>query len=432
MISELDILEQFAATSTLVVVSPSETKVWIFSPKSVFGLAMNDDWMPMEQLLNLIKEKDDFNNFLEQKLTIRDHTTRKIILTVTHQLKGESKCVVEGLDGRLTGVPDAILLKFTLLPEFAGNQLKDNSRNMLELAIINDVLVSYTQTQEYHLFLKQVNTILNERFQPYIHFVFNFDEVDFYKDYKLYKELIFDQDSIYRLFEKTEIPSKVDLDFISKIMVFVDVCALVLYKDDMIVKRVAKTESNKMNKIAHSLHDIICQDLASISIEVGNYMYVKEESEELLKIKGDINRIIDEIRSISKNLVPKSLNEYGFLQSIRSLISDLDNESHINFKFETELTEFEPYSKENIYKVIFDLLHFIKVKTFANTILLFLNIEDEILEIKVKEKNSSFITNISADPEFKALKNQIQQLNGQIELNSIPQSGTYYHIKLPL
>lgn len=442
-------LQQFSNTSTIVCINEKENYVQLFSTISVFGIEIKKNKMLVEDFVEYIypDSRENFSQFIDQRLGIKNYNCKKTIISITHPTNGKIDCLLEGIDGNDESNNNIIILKLTNISQLnlspntiiqklepiSNSPTVDNSKSHI-LHHLNDISIIYTHTKEYHTFVKQTGVILNRIFAPYTHFVFNFDEIETYQDYTLRRELMDGDLSVYRLFEKQQNPNKIDTKLFEDLINYIDLHALILFKEDLLVKKTIEVENEKINDLAHILHDEICQQLASISLLVSKHMYVSDADDniELQHIKSEINKTIDDIRSISKNLMPKSISDFGFLKSIKAFITELNNESSIKYKFDTSLKDFEYKTKHAIYKLLVDLLRFINSESTANSIEMYLEVHDEILDIKIREKQAKFIMNLNAYEKYNDIKLAILKMKGNIEINSIPQSGIFYNIKIPL
>ena len=201
-------------------------------------------------------------------------------------------------------------------------------------------------------------------------------------------------------------------------------------KQQEIIAAVITAQAQERTFLGAELHDNINQILATanlymdcaISDEVSRVDYINDS-------KKFVKDAIEEIRKLSKSLLPPSLGEVGLREALNELIEKIKrvNDSvhfHLNWQIVNEGTLSEKL-KLAIFRIVQEQLNNIfKHAKAANIIIELLQKDDEILQLRIKDDGVGF------DPSQKrsgvGLQNIYERsdlLKGTVTINSRPGDG---------
>lgn len=147
------------------------------------------------------------------------------------------------------------------------------------------------------------------------------------------------------------------------------------------------------------------------------------------------HKIASEMRTISHNLMPKTLRSFGLLEEIQRLIDDLKVGAPIKFNFEySGFKERLPEKIElEVYRIIFESLDNILKYSKATEVLIQLNKFENEINVIVEDDGIGFnIDNIRSGANgLDNLKNRIKLLNGELDIYSEPNEGTSINFNIP-
>ena len=193
---------------------------------------------------------------------------------------------------------------------------------------------------------------------------------------------------------------------------------------------VLEGEERERTRIARDLHDGVSQLLSALKMNLSAAGVDDKPSLNLL------DEGINEVRSISHNLLPKQLGKGGLISALDNTINELGSSNYIKTEFINETTELEIDTdrQKNIYRISQEVFNNALKHANANHIscklqnqkeLLILSITDDGVGISLDQiKNSSGIG-------WKNIMARVEALSGT--LNVIPsEKGTHLQFKFPL
>ncbi len=202
------------------------------------------------------------------------------------------------------------------------------------------------------------------------------------------------------------------------------------------LQAIIQAEEKERSRIARELHDGVVQQIGSVILKSRNVLgklkvLDKPESKALLKNLEDSNQ---ELRNISHQMMPRALNELGIIPAIYDLLDGSLGQLSIHNSFEHFNIEKRLLQKVEItiYRVIQELVHNIikhskatevSVQLFKTGGTIILIVEDNGVGIAEENtKKGIGLLNISS---------RLDMVNGQVNFEPSPNSGTLVTIKIP-
>lgn len=193
---------------------------------------------------------------------------------------------------------------------------------------------------------------------------------------------------------------------------------------------VIDVQEREQVRIARDLHDQIGPVLSIIRSQLD----VMDESglDEIDRgIKKDVQEhlaaAMNDVRSISHNLIPKTFSEYGFLKSLEYYIIRLKDFNKIEVKLECQFwpSDLGHTFEITLFRILQELFQNTCKHAKASEILLQISISNDDLTIKYTD-NGIGIHNANSDNDgigLKNIKSRTQLLGGEINLKSIQGVG---------
>ena len=196
-------------------------------------------------------------------------------------------------------------------------------------------------------------------------------------------------------------------------------------------------EEKERKRIAQELHDGLNGDLSAIKYRLST---LQESSlsaidlENLIKVITMIDDSCAQVRSISHNLMPSSILEYGLIESVREYCIKINNSNSFKIEFQTFGTNLSLSKKTEtvIYRIIQELVSNILKHAKATEAMIQFNHREDELFITVEDNGIGFnTTKISEGIGHKNVKTRVDFLNAQLDVNS-SSNGTSYTISIDL
>jgi signal transduction histidine kinase len=213
-----------------------------------------------------------------------------------------------------------------------------------------------------------------------------------------------------------------------------------------LLKKVMTSQEEERKRIAREFHDTIMQDLSAALIKIDVCrMYPESISEEKMAyIRGIIEKTIDEVHSIIKNLRPTILDDLGFDAAVRWLLDKhLESKGihcHVNIYSAINDIEFEPLVEIELFRVIQEAIVNIARHSMAENVFVMLALKENTLIIDIEDDGCGFDTQHVRDTAHDTarglgllgMEERTAFFNGSLSVCSSPGEGTRVSLKVPV
>jgi two-component system NarL family sensor kinase len=211
------------------------------------------------------------------------------------------------------------------------------------------------------------------------------------------------------------------------------------YQKDLI-SLVVHSQENERERISRDLHDEIGVSLSAAKLYINQIQY-ESSSEEMKGLAFNANNILEntvqEIRQIAQNLSPLSIEEFGFKQAVRMLLTRIEaggvhTECEINFT-----ASLNRQTELGLYRIVQEatgnaLKHadpgFIEVTLNQNQDILILTISDDGCGFDYRATDQAPKKSMG----LSGIKARISALNGNLHISSAPGAGTKIELMVPI
>lgn len=213
--------------------------------------------------------------------------------------------------------------------------------------------------------------------------------------------------------------------------------------EDKIIATVLETEDKERRRIAKELHDSLGQTLTAASLTINS---IKKEMPKLsekvqqkyLKTQELLRQAIQESRDISHNIMPKDIDDFGFVLATHSLLDGLADATAVNFHFYENLNglRLSTFLELNLFRITQEAINNslkyaeaknITVQLMKHDNLLILTVEDDgkgfNLESLKRETTSLGISN---------MRNRANAMSGEFTIDSSKSRGTIITVQISL
>lgn len=199
-------------------------------------------------------------------------------------------------------------------------------------------------------------------------------------------------------------------------------------------KALLEGEEKERGRLARDLHDGLGGMLAAIKLNLSQLVSQKRQLE-----SGDLDQTIDrlghsvnELRRISRNMMPESLLQSGLAVALKDLCDEaMFSGLRISFKaFDLE-ENFSPHLKVMIYRIVQELVYNVVKHAGATKVMVQCSQSDQYFFITVEDNGKGFsIAHIPKSSRgLKNIQSRVDILNGKMEINS-SDKGTNVNIEL--
>lgn len=200
---------------------------------------------------------------------------------------------------------------------------------------------------------------------------------------------------------------------------------------------ILKGQELERNRLARDLHDGLGGLLAGVKLKLSSVGLAgqEEHAAEMPAIVGQLDYSIEELRRISRNMMPESLLSLGLVPALKDLCAYMGSTQQV-VKFQTInlRDEFDKQFMIAVYRIVQELLTNAVKHAKATVIIvqcsemdhwLFLTVEDDGVGVnqQAMDKLGSGLNNVN---------NRVKLLDGSLEIDSIRGQGTTIHIQIPI
>lgn len=204
-----------------------------------------------------------------------------------------------------------------------------------------------------------------------------------------------------------------------------------------VVDAVIGAQEKERNELSAELHDNVNQLLAAAILYLKTAQKQQVIKESLVSQSLDyVQKAIDELRNISRNLTPSELKMNGLCAALKVFAEKL----HIPKSFEVKLTIGQlPESKIShqlrlaVYRIVQEVINNILKHANATVVNINLSDKDDILNLTVTDNGKGFdLVSFKKGLGIINIYNRAENFGGSAEIISSPGKGCTWHINIPL
>jgi PAS domain S-box-containing protein len=211
--------------------------------------------------------------------------------------------------------------------------------------------------------------------------------------------------------------------------------------DERAIKAIVEGEERERHRIANELHDGLGQYLSAANMHL-NTVYSDSEifPDEIDRpFKTGLQMLehaISETRSISHNLLPKAIQDYGLKMAVESLVNEIQSTQtmsvHLFQKYDDEI--FPGNIQINIFRIIQEALNNALKHSGGSTININLVYSDSELICTVEDDGSGFDTeNVTNEGlGLQSMKTRVAAMSGNLDIESKENRGTLITAIVPI
>lgn len=195
---------------------------------------------------------------------------------------------------------------------------------------------------------------------------------------------------------------------------------------------------NERQRIAQELHDGSGVALSALKMKLNLLKENKSNQDEanIHNLMKEVDRIYEDIRSISHNLMPKTLSKLGLFPAIEELINQFRiaaPQIKFNYYKKIEIVSLSENAKINIFRMVQELLTNIVKHSAAKEVSLQLIRHNDSLMISVEDDGIGFDTRETKNGiGLTSVESRVQMFEGTMAIDSAPQNGSFISIFLPI
>ncbi len=205
-----------------------------------------------------------------------------------------------------------------------------------------------------------------------------------------------------------------------------------------ITRAILQATEQEREHIARELHDGLTQNLSVASINLKNMVYdipAITETAKYLKARQYLEMAIEQSRTVSHQLIPKAISDFGLIPAIEQLLEDLRETYSVRLHFlYNRQVNLSPSLTLNLYRIVQEALHNVHKHAHATDVHIDLKIESATLTLAIQDNGAGFVHNgreTMTGIGLRTMQNRAKQLQGTLRIQSAPGQGTRLHLIAP-
>lgn len=210
------------------------------------------------------------------------------------------------------------------------------------------------------------------------------------------------------------------------------------------LQAVVKGVDLERKRIAGEIHDGLGQTLIAASLILSSLeselknKQTEGEEEQFKTVSSLINDAIDEGREISHSIMPKSLEDYGLIPSLKSLVNKIHLSKKLKLDFHCNVEDdirFPIEVENNLYRVTQESLNNIIKHSEAKSVVLQLVAHKKSIILTIEDDGKGFVkldTEEDSGLGLQNIKNRISSIGGNLQIDTHEGYGTLITIEVEL
>lgn len=204
-----------------------------------------------------------------------------------------------------------------------------------------------------------------------------------------------------------------------------------------IAQTILKAEEAERKKLGEELHDNINQLLGVVKLYVQHAQVNPGMRQELLvKCSDYIGQTIEEIRHLSRSLLPPALGEHGLLNSLYQLVADIRQAKQITIDVDCEgfCENSIPAGRQlMIYRIIQEQLNNVLKHSGADQVTITLRKNDNLVTCSVEDNGTGFdVEKNKPGMGLINIRSRLEVANGHMKIRSSPGAGCMLEVAFSL
>ncbi|WP_077625282.1 sensor histidine kinase [Sediminibacillus massiliensis] len=206
--------------------------------------------------------------------------------------------------------------------------------------------------------------------------------------------------------------------------------------------QIIEAQEEERRRLSREMHDGPAQMLANILLrsELVDRTFrersVEEAVQEMKSVKKMVHSSLSEVRRIIYDLRPMALDDLGLVPTMKKYLATVEDYNKIKIEFKSIGEEQRLDSKYEValFRLVQESVQNAVKHAEASLIQVKMDIKDCTVVIVIKDNGKGFNMNQRRDKSFGiiGMKERVEMLDGEIEINSKIDKGTSVLIKVPL
>ncbi|MDJ1479682.1 sensor histidine kinase [Cytophagaceae bacterium YF14B1] len=205
------------------------------------------------------------------------------------------------------------------------------------------------------------------------------------------------------------------------------------------VNSMLQGQEAERSRLAKDLHDGLGGMLSSIKLSLsdmkGDMILSEQNASSFSRAVDQLDDTIRELRRVAHSMMPEALVRFGLVRALQGFCNDLGRSAHLSIDLQTIGLEDRLDSSTEIivYRIVQELLNNIIKHAGATEVLVQIARAENNLNLTVEDNGKGFDTSGSYQGiGLSNIRSRVEYLNGNLEIQSSPGTGTSVNIDFTL
>ena len=206
-----------------------------------------------------------------------------------------------------------------------------------------------------------------------------------------------------------------------------------------ILKNTVQAQEKERKRIARDLHDEVGAMLSVVKLNINRIEKKTTDSKPpslVTETKSYLDEVIEQVRRISRDLMPPSLEKLGLSFALEDMVSWINKSDQIRIELsgKSEPVRFEMKKELAVFRIIQELINNALKHSKASHIFIKMRYTEKYMAVSVADNGIGF--NLDELEKtglgLKNLESRAELMGGQYKMKSYPGKGTFAVLKLDI
>lgn len=212
--------------------------------------------------------------------------------------------------------------------------------------------------------------------------------------------------------------------------------------EQQIIATILNTEDRERKRISKEVHDSLGQTLSAIALNMNKINQdisplSKKENERLTKLTNLINQAVNESRNIAHNLMPSTLNDFGYPLAVENMLDSLKGATDTQFNFYTNYKSgrLDQPTELGLFRITQEAVNNSIKHAQAKSVTIQLMCYPDILILTIEDDGTGFDKRNKKEQNrfgLNSMENRARSLNAEFSLDSEQNKGTVITLQIHL
>ena len=198
-------------------------------------------------------------------------------------------------------------------------------------------------------------------------------------------------------------------------------------------------QEDERQRLSRELHDGLGQMIIATKLKTESLVNSGNgiNNDNIARLRLMYDSLVDEVRSISNNLMPAALQEFGLEIALKQICNEISNHSRIKVIFDSQISKREMDKRIAVYvfRIAQEALNNAVKHSGASEIIMTLIGNEKMISLIVQDDGIGINLEETRDQNgrgINSMNERVRLLNGLIDISKGATNGTIVSVKIPL